>query len=925
MKNILKKSKLKWMILLLMAFLFIGCEGGSTEPSVTENLTTEAPVTTESSETTASTDGTYVLEYPEGSEELTGEIGSSVVIPELLKDDYIFIGWSDGTDYYAGLTEFVEGRITLTPEYLPIESVFERIEVFMGQATLVNYNGESNIVGVPTYWNDMLIVGFNSSNLDITKLYLPSSLQIDGYLSLDYFTDLTDLIIHGDEQSLIYNDAMPQANLEEYIEDCTYIDGGSIDLDNLSPGLLNEGCEIHSIIRRNDEEAVTVPGLGTFYTFAVMLNSNTFIPGAVSPDLKNISFDHSIGLSLFDWFGMNQLSSLEHISFSSEDIFMIEDNQLYYDYEGEQYLGYVYSNDDVLELNSDTVNIIPDQFYVGGDVEEINLINYDDMVSIDGIVYEMLDDSEMKLIVYPNGNQDTSFTFPSNMTEIRHNVYNEYVETITINDYFEDISTLMTYNFPNIKNIHVPEGHPELIEEDGVIYDDTKTYIYFINESVQDLVVQDTVMGFRPFRPLTITPSLGYQSLDSIHLNEGVQADFIMMSMNFFDYNTLTVDENNPNIKARDGMLYNGDYTEILYIENDITSLVIQDEVEVIRYYFGYFDSLESVHLNQHIDTSILYMLFRSSSLERITIDENNPYMMAKDNVVYSKDETTLFLVPANLDIDVFTVPEDVLIINSGAFYSNTHIEAFVVEENNPYYQSIDGIIYEDVYRISTPWFNRLNYIPLNYQSTSYTMPDDVTSIIVSFHIDHLSDFLASLESIDIGPNYEFTYDYMIYGNYTFGNADPLTSLLYLVDVIHIDPESPYYDEDYHIIKTLETNVLLAFTGDDTSYEVPDYIEVLSQYLFYSGSSIEHITLQSSIKELPLSIFEVEALESITIKGNDVLNVEGMTDDEALNDIGPTYIYKLNSADLIIYVDAEMVETYQNHPFWSLYDIRAIE
>lgn len=911
------------MVIILMAFLLIGCEDVSTEPSDTGEITTV--ITDETTE--ESTVGTYVLEYPDGPTELSGEIGSSVVIPELLKDNYIFIGWTDGSEYYAGLTEFVEGTKTLTPEYLPIESVFEKVDVSMGQANLINYSGESNIVGVPTYWHDMLIVGFTSLNLDIKKLYLPIGIQ-NGYHALIASSGITDLMIHGEEPSFTYIESMGQTHLEEYIEDCTYYDGGSIDLDNLSPGLLNEGCQIKSILRRNDESAVFVPGMGTVYTFAVLLNSdtlfiNTLFKRYFMPELKYLSIDQELGMDLFEWISRNQLSSLGRIDLSSEDTLMMEDNQLYFDHEGQEYLGYIFSNDDVLELNSDTVNIMSDYFFVVGDVQEVNLINYDDFESIEGIVYETLDNSDMKLIVYPNNNQEVSYTFPSEMKEIRQDVYNEHVETITINDYFRDISEIMTYHFPNIKTIHVPEGHPYFIEEDGVIYDHTKESIYFINASVEDLVVQDSVVKFRPFSPMYIYPSYGYQSIDSIHLSEGVQADFVTMSLPLFDYETLTVDENNPYIKVRDGILYNGDYSEILYIEDDITSLVIQDDVEDILFYFGYFESLESIHLNENIDMSVLHNLSHLSSLERITIDENNPYMMAKDNIIYSKDGTELLLLPANLDIDVLNIPEDVEMIDNDALNHNPHIQAYIVDEDNPYYQSVDGLIYEDEYRISIPWYNQIKFIPQNLQLSRYTMPDGVTNFDVS--TNQLSDMLSRLETINIGPDYTFIYDYILRDNQWVGSADSLTQLLYLVDLINIDSESPYYDADYDIIKTIESNILLAFTGDKTSYEVPSYIEGISQFLFNPSLSLQNITLQSSIRQLPLSIFEVEDLETMTIKGNDVLEVEGMMDSEVINDVGPTYTYFFNSHDLIIYVDAAMVEDYQNHPFWYLYDIRPIE
>ncbi|QLY39804.1 hypothetical protein HF295_02565 [Hujiaoplasma nucleasis] len=73
--------------------------------------------------------GVFILEYPNEDIEIKGSIGDKVVLPQLSKDDYVFIGWTDGEDYYAGLTEVLETEVTLSPAYEPIESVFSKVEV----------------------------------------------------------------------------------------------------------------------------------------------------------------------------------------------------------------------------------------------------------------------------------------------------------------------------------------------------------------------------------------------------------------------------------------------------------------------------------------------------------------------------------------------------------------------------------------------------------------------------------------------------------------------------------------------------------------------------------------------------------------------------------------------------------------------------
>lgn len=58
----------------------------------------------------------------------------------------------------------------------------------------------------------------------------------------------------------------------ELSQSCTYLDGTPFDINNPVPGRFNPECAYYELIERNDEDAVIVPGKGTFYTYDVFIN-----------------------------------------------------------------------------------------------------------------------------------------------------------------------------------------------------------------------------------------------------------------------------------------------------------------------------------------------------------------------------------------------------------------------------------------------------------------------------------------------------------------------------------------------------------------------------------------------------------------------------------------------------------------------------
>ncbi len=63
---------------------------------------------------------------------------------------------------------------------------------------------------------------------------------------------------------------------ENNIGDLAYLNGTPYIEGTPTPGRFNDECAIYELVKRNDEDAVTVPGKGTFYTYDVYLNYRVY-------------------------------------------------------------------------------------------------------------------------------------------------------------------------------------------------------------------------------------------------------------------------------------------------------------------------------------------------------------------------------------------------------------------------------------------------------------------------------------------------------------------------------------------------------------------------------------------------------------------------------------------------------------------------
>jgi len=106
-----------------------------------------------------------------------------------------------------------------------------------------------------------------------------------------------------------------------------------------------------------------------------------------------------------------------------------------------------------------------------------------------------------------------------------------------------------------------------------------------------------------------------------------------------------------------------------------------------------------------------------SYQLITITVDENNPYFCSEGGILYTKDKSTLIAYPEGKQDEKFVMPDAVCEVIYGAFGFSSSIdnlkemtisenldsingirvdsvEKYIVPETNPYFTSIDGVMY---------------------------------------------------------------------------------------------------------------------------------------------------------------------------------------------------------------------------------------
>lgn len=232
-------------------------------------------------------------------------------------------------------------------------------------------------------------------------------------------------------------------------------------------------------------------------------------------------------------------------------------------------------------------------------------------------------------------------------------------------------------------------------------------------------------------------------------------------------------------------------------------------------------------------------------ALEHLIVSEDHPSLTLSDGVLYNKGMTELILYPNGLESESYTIPESVKSVRMDAFYENTTLKtihfgalytgdfttvglraltAFVVDEENAVYRSIDGVLYAG---------DTLVHYPASKTTTTFTLPETVIDIGAGAFA-----FCQYLESVDLGHTLTFIGDQAFRDTVSLKRLDIPSSVLrigmYMLDYSSVDT---LYIHRSETIDGSITQLSVGFGRYDKDliiYLPDDSIDAYSQAMFWS-------------------------------------------------------------------------------------------
>ncbi|MBE6864828.1 MAG: hypothetical protein E7495_09790 [Ruminococcus flavefaciens] len=257
-------------------------------------------------------------------------------------------------------------------------------------------------------------------------------------------------------------------------------------------------------------------------------------------------------------------------------------------------------------------------------------------------------------------------------------------------------------------------------------------------------------------------------------------------------------------------------------IGNSVTS--IGDEA------FHQCSSLESISIPDSV-TSIGYKAFSNcSSLELIEVSENNYFYTSIDGVLFDKAKKSLILYPEGREAHEYTIPDTVTCIDNGAFQDCSRLESITIPDSVTYI-GIDAFIYCS-------------------NLMSITIPDSVTTID-----NRAFGYCSSLESITISDSVT-TIAY-----------DAFYKCLSLM-LIKVSENNNYFTSIDGVLFNKDITNLILYPADREAQEyiIPDTVTNIDSEAFWGCKNLKSLTLPSSVRYTDFDCFSnCSSLEEITI------------------------------------------------------------
>lgn len=309
-----------------------------------------------------------------------------------------------------------------------------------------------------------------------------------------------------------------------------------------------------------------------------------------------------------------------------------------------------------------------------------------------------------------NGSGLSSITLPASLETIGERAFanigqydennNIFASLTTIN--FEDNSSLKTigdYAFYEhvITSINLPDS-VETIGEGAFKQTKTTLNTININDSSKLKVIGSNafdgvdIQGFN--FPITLESIGDYaisilRSVESIHFGKNLK-EYGENAITTDSLTTITVDEENPNFTSVDGILYSKDMKILYqcpneYYLNHENVIDIPEGVEIVA--SGAFNSYLKYTLTEGATLNIPASVkdlnvgnnFEGYNLSQINVHADNEIYTSVDGVLFNKDRSIIYLLPACYSIESYQIPSTVVTVFNNFAYLNYRVQSITI------------------------------------------------------------------------------------------------------------------------------------------------------------------------------------------------------------------------------------------------------
>ena len=244
------------------------------------------------------------------------------------------------------------------------------------------------------------------------------------------------------------------------------------------------------------------------------------------------------------------------------------------------------------------------------------------------------------------------------------------------------------------------------------------------------------------------------------------------------------------------------------------------------------------MHLGKSVETIGENVFLNSDSLTSITVDEENPYFMVDDGVLYSKDKRELLYCPKNFS-GIYRVAEEVKRISKSAFRNCNQLTEIVLPEGLE-------VIGDTAFYGCT-------------QLKQISLPKSVSQIgAYAYKGCPLQGTLDLMNIKDIGEG-------------AFEGCTGLTSVVLPENLLRIEASLFQGCTGLTVVNipqcvtTIGTSAF-ASCSRLQSVAIPDEVERIEDYAFKGCSNMKHLAIGNSVKKIGVEAFgECRRLKSLSI------------------------------------------------------------